>query len=468
MGLIEGLASRLFKGYLEKLETSVRKTIGTEVNAKILDMVQGRPVYPPDNIETYINNGYLFNPIVYSIVSFIAQKAGSIPWGVYEVKDEKSLNLYKSATKWDFNSKIVRTKALVALPDHDLNELFVRPNELQGWADYFEQVVGFKLVTGDSYIHAIGPTAGVNKGAVREMWSLPPQIIKPVAGSKSKPVIGYKYLNEEELIPPEEIIHLKYWTPEYYNGAFLYGLSPIRAAKRVMTKSNASFDSMTSSFQNMGAVGILSPEGQSTDMLTEEQIEMLEQRYRRKTGPKNRGVPLFSEAPLKWQQIGMSPADLSIIESDKMDLRTICNIYHVPSELFNDASNKTYSNTKEAGSAVYTNAVLPQLNQFRDAFNQFIDRRQPGNNIYIDYDASMISELQDDIGMIANALQTVWYLTPNEKRDMLNFPADENNPMMEDYWVPMGLSPMSSDTLNDQALEEVEKRLQINDYRPQI
>ena len=80
MGLIEGLAGRLFKGYLTKLEQDVRRSIGTEVNARILETVRNRPVYPPDNVESYINNGYLFNPIVYSIISFIAQKAGSIPW----------------------------------------------------------------------------------------------------------------------------------------------------------------------------------------------------------------------------------------------------------------------------------------------------------------------------------------------------------------------------------------------------
>lgn len=388
MGLIDGLANRLFKGYLLKLENDLRKSIGTEVYGKILETVQNRAVYPPDNVETYINDGYLYNPIVYSIVSFIAQKAGAIPWGVYEVKNDKALHLYKSATRYDYNSKAIRTKALVALPDHELNSLFLKPNILQGWADFFEQVVGFKLVTGNSYLHCIGPTAGINKGLVKELWGIPSQIIKPVAGNAMEPVKGYKYLTSERTIPTEQIIHLKYWTPEYYNGAFLIGLSPIRAGKRVVTKSNASFDSSVASFQNQGAFGIISGGGEPE--LTEAQAEMIERRLQKKIGgPNNRGKNIVTSANLTWQQMGMSPVDLNIIESDRIDLRTLCNIYHVPSELFNDAANKTYSNTKEAGSAVYTNAILPQCNQFRDAFNQFIYQRYQGK-IYVEDRKSVV------------------------------------------------------------------------------
>jgi HK97 family phage portal protein len=242
---------------------------------------------------------------------------------------------------------------------------------------------------------------------------------------------------------------LKYWTPEYTGGTFLYGLSPIRAGRRVVTKSNASYDTMVSAFQNQGAQGMITGEANAGEQsLTPEQAEMLKQRYQREySGPKNKGKPIITSAALKWQQMGMSPADLAIIESDKMDLRTICNIFHVPSELFNDASNKTYSNTKEAGSAIYTNAVIPALTAFRDAINQFI-RSKYQEKIYIDFDTSMISELQDDLTLMTAALSGAWWLTPNERRSMMSFDEVEN-PMMDDYWTPSGLMPMSGSQVTD-------------------
>ena len=452
MGLIEALGRRLFKSYI----TDLRRSIGSEVISEMLKMVRGRAIYPPDNVETYIDKGYLFNPVVYSIVSFIAQKAGAIPWGVYEVKNDKALHSYKSANSYNLNTKIIKTKALVALPDHELNAIFMKPNILQGWAEFIEQVVGFKLVTGNSYIHMIGPTAGLNKGSIREMWNIPSQIIRPVAGDRMEPVRGYKYLDSNEIISPESMIHLKYWTPEYFNGQNLVGLSPLRASLRLITKSNSSFDSSVGALQNQGAFGIISAE-KDTD-LTEEQADMIESRLMEKVGgPANRGKNIVTSATLKWQQMGMSPVDLNIIESDRMDLRALCNVYHVPSELFNDTANKTYSNTKEAGSAVYTNAVLPALNQFRDALNQYISGKYPG--LYCDYDASMISELQDDLQLMTTALAGAWWLTPEERRDIMNFPADDTNPLLKDYWIPAGLVPMSASTVTDQQLEEEEKKL---------
>lgn len=467
MGLLQRVTQLVFKEQLTKMLRDIEQSRGSEFYGALLRNVQNQPVYMPDNVETYVNEGYLFNPSVYSVVSFISQKAGAIPWGVYEVKNDKALQLYKS-TSGDlplFRKNIIKTKALIELPDHELNEILRTPNILQGWADFMEQVVGFKLVTGNSYIHAIGPTGGANAGKIKELWTLPSQMVTIVAGNYAQPVSHYEVKGDRSLkIPAEQIMHLKYWTPQYVQGRFLYGISPIQAGRRVVTKSNSSYDAMVSSFQHMGPPGILSPES-GTEGLTEAQQDMMERRLEKKTGSKRAGRPLIFSAPVKWQQIGMSPADLAIIESDKMDLRAICNLYHVPSELFNDAGNKTYSNTKEAGSAVYTNAVIPALTQFRDAFNLYIKNRYEGR-LFIDFDLSAISELQEDMSMQSNALAPAWWLTLNEKREVMGFPIDEVNPLANEYFIPTGQTPMSEtpeaeEEINDATLEEVEKMLKL-------
>lgn len=453
MGLIEALGRRLFKSYI----TDLRRSIGSEVISEMLKMVRGRAIYPPDNVETYIDKGYLFNPVVYSIVSFIAQKAGAIPWGVYEVKNDKALQLYKSANTYNLATKMVRTKALIALPNHDLNELFIRPNSIQGWSDFFEQYVGFKKITGNSYVHLIGPEAGNNAGTIREMWGIPSQIIRPVAGDRYQPIRGYKYLSSDDLIPPDQILHSRYWTPEYYNGQNLVGLSPLRASLRLITKSNASFDSSVGALQNQGAFGIIS--ATKDTQLTEEQADMIERKLMKKVGgPDNRGKNIVTSADLKWQQMGMSPVDLNIIESDMMDIRMLCNVFHMAPELFGDSANKTYNNVKEARGAAYTDAILPDCNAFRDALNMRIMGKYEGK-IYVDYDASMISELQEDLQMMTTALSGAWWITPNERRDIMNFATDDKNPQLDDYWVPGGLMPMSASTVTDAQLEEEEKKL---------
>lgn len=465
MGLLSRVTQLVFKEQLHKLLRDISESRGSEFYDALLRNVRNQPVYMADNIEAYVNDGYLFNPTVYAVVSFICQKAGSIPWGVYEVKDDKALQLYKSASPDlpQFRKNIIRTKALVELPDHELNELLRTPNILQGWAEFMEQVVGFKLITGNSYIHAITPTGGLNKGKVKELWTLPSQMVSIVAGNAMQPVDHYEIIGDRTLrIETQNVIHMKYWTPKYVNGQFLYGVSPIQAGRRVVSKSNASYDAMVSSFQHIGPPGILSPETGSEEF-TEEQQEMLEKRLEKKTGSKRAGRPLISSVPIRWQQVGMSPKDLQAIESDKMDLRAICNLYHVPSELFNDSSNKTYSNMKEAGSAVYTNAVIPALVQFRDAFNLYIKNRYEGR-LFVDFDTSAISELQEDMEMQTRALGPAWWLTLNERREVMGFPIDEVNPLANEYFVPMGNSPLTSqaeEEITDATLEEAEKMLKL-------
>jgi HK97 family phage portal protein len=464
------LLTYIFQKQITQLVNETLKSQGSEFYSKMLENVKNQPVYMPDDLESYVKTAFLFNPIVYSIITFITQKAGTIPWAVYEVKNEKALNLYKSASHnlpyW--KKEAVKVKALESLPNHDLNQLFITPNPLQSWSELTEQEIGFKLITGNSYTHCIGPEGGANAGRIQEMWNLPSQLVVIVTGDQITPVLRYEMRGYSDVkIPPEQIIHVKNWTPSYVNGQFLYGVSPIQAARRVITRSNSSYDASVASFQNMGAYGMITGDAKSDEQsLTPEQLEEIKRQYKKKTGPKNAGQSLITSAGLKWQQMGMSPVDMNVIESDKMDLRTLCMIFHVPSELFGDAATKTYSNTKEAGSAVYTNAVIPALTQKRDAINKMVKSRYK-ENIYVDFDVSMISELQDDITILTTALANAWYLTPNEKRDMLSFGMDESNDVMNDYFIPAGLTPLSAYTepaVTDAAIEEAAKQLNLTDY----
>lgn len=470
MGVLSKLTEALFgdkiRELTEKQLAGQVQVYGDDMIGAILRMVGGGNIaYMPDNVESYIKDGYLFNPVTYSIVSYIAQKAANVPFGVYEVKDEKALRMYKSAGP-DFSIAKMKMykKALIEVPDHEFNEIFIRPNPLQGWAEFIEQVVGFKLVTGNSFIHAVGPDNGINSGKITELWQLPTQLIEIVAGDQYEPVREYRMKADRSVvIPPEEMIHLKYWTPEYIGASFLWGLSPIRAARRVISRSNASYDSSLASFQNMGALGFVSSDAGPNDPgLTPEVASEIERRLAEKTGPKNRGKHLVTSANLKWQQIGMSPVDLAILESDKLDLRSQCNIFHVPSELFGDSENKTYSNTKEAGKAIYNNAVLPALNQFRDAVNKHLNRVY-GDRFYIDYDATMLPEMQQDINAMTTALQGAWWLTPNERRELMVWPRDTSEPLMDAYMVPMGLLPLTGYMPSDEELDALKSKYKLND-----
>jgi HK97 family phage portal protein len=473
------LVSWLFKKELYKLQQDiVRGNVGSDFYKALLTYIQNIPIYMGDNVEAYVKEGYLFNPTVYSIISFIAMKAAAIPWNVYEVKNEKALKLYKSASPdiEFYKKQIVKRKALTELPNHELNKLLISPNALQSWTELIEQTVGFKLVTGDAYLHCIGPENGNNAGKIQELWSLVSQITKIIAGDKMNPIKEYGMIGDESVhIPPEQIIHLKYWTPEYQSGAFLHGLSPIRAARRVVTRSNAGFDSMVASFQNAGIRGILTGDARTDDQgLTDEQAEAVQKKLEKMSGPRNTGKTPVTSAALRWQQMGMSPVDLAITASEINDLRSLCNVFHLASELFGDPDNKTFANAKEAGTAAYTNAIIPALNPIRDGLNKKIKERY-SENIYLDYDTSMISELQDDLQKISVAVKDSWWITPNERRSLMSFDEDSDDPRMDQYWMPSGVVPIDiaeqgpafttpTPAIDQVALDQAAKMLGLKDY----
>src|SRR5699024_653100 len=130
----------------------------------------------------------------------------------------------------------------------------------------------------------------------------------------------------------------------------------IQAARGIVTQSNDTYKANSRALQNMGAEGMLSNEDE-TD-LTDQQISQLQKDLKaRGAGPENFKKILVNTAKWRWVRFGISPVDLNIIESMKMSLRDLCNVYGISSELLNDPDNKTNSNKKESRRALYYERV---------------------------------------------------------------------------------------------------------------
>ena len=97
---------------------------------------------------------------------------------------------------------------------------------------------------------------------------------------------------------------------------------------------------------------------------------------------------------------------------------------------------------KEAKKAMYQNAVIPELIKIRDELNRWLVP-QFGANLYLDFDFTMISEMQEEVDKLVSQLSSAWWITPNEKRDAMNYGKDEVNAYMNDYFIPTSLAPQN-------------------------
>ena len=92
-----GIIDRFVDGYLKRKGLNpypVTQPKIQGVNSAILQQY---------GADSYVSEGYLSNSDVYAIVSFLARKAASIPWYVYQMKPgekaQTALNQYKQLSK---------------------------------------------------------------------------------------------------------------------------------------------------------------------------------------------------------------------------------------------------------------------------------------------------------------------------------------------------------------------------------
>jgi phage portal protein BeeE len=99
---------------------------------------------------------------------------------------------------------------------------------------------------------------------------------------------------------------------------------------------------------------------------------------------------------------------------------------------------------KEAKKALYQNAVIPELIKIRDELNRWLAPKYgKGDEYFIDFDFTAISEMQEEVDKLVAQLANAWWVTPNEKRDAMNYAIDSENPFMDDYFIPANLMPQN-------------------------
>ena len=427
----------------------------TNFNKIIYNYLGQSIVWNPEKDETYINKGYMFNSTVYSIVNLIAKTASSIPFQIYEIKNQNELKKYKAMTSGLMNGNILhksllqRKHALAELDNTDLHKLLERPNPAQSYSSWIQEIIAFGKLTGNRYIYGIKPESGPNQSKWQELYVLPSQSVEINSNGIFEPVSGYSLdYSGEYKIEADDICHIKDFNPHYDGtGSHLYGMSPLKAGLRSLDTNNAAVTTGVKYLQNQTSRGVLmSDEGD----LNEVQAKQLKDKFRQQyQGADNAGDIIITPKKLSWVNFGLNAADVSLIEQYNASIKDLCNIYSVPVQLLNNTDTSTYNNMVEAKKTLYQNAVIPELNKIKDELNRWLVPSF-GENLYLDFDYSNIAELQEEMDSVVKQMGSAWWTTPNEKRQAMNFGVDEENEEMNDYYIPANLMPMKNDIIEEE------------------
>lgn len=355
-------------------------------------MTPGQAAWSNRNYKSFAEEGYQKNVVAYRSIARVSEAVASVRWNVWRGEAE--------------------------LTDHPLIELLERPNPMQSGAEFFQAVTGFLMIAGNSYIERVRVGSDI-----RELYPLRPDRMK-VIPSNSGFAQAYQFCGANSKtvkwdVDPKtlqsDILHLKTFNPT----DDWYGLAPIEAGAFAIDQHNESMQWMQALLQNSarpsGALATKDDKELSDEAFVRLKAQ-IEQQY---SGAKNAGRPMLLEGGLSWQQMGLSPTDVGIIDAKYSASRDVCLAFGVPPQLLGIPGDNTYANYAEARLAFWEDTILPLISRIAGDLNGWL------SSLYGDIE---IRPDLDHVPAIVDKRKTLWEmadkstdLTINERRELKGF-----------------------------------------------
>ena len=379
----------------------------------------GRPVSTPINYENLAKIGYGKSAIVYTCINKIAGPTRAFRWVIY---DKSNPSKPKELDK------------------HPLLDLWHKPNPMMTTADFFESMLSFLLVAGNSYVEA-------NRGAMGalplELWTPRPDKMRVVPNAQGYPA---KYEFTANGIVREwpvdivkmssDILHWKTFNPKND----WYGMAPLEAAMLAVDQNIAGQEWNLALLQNSatpsGVLQVKISDANPRGEITDEQYRRMRADYEANyQGTRNTGKPMIIEGGLTWTQMSHSPRDVDYSKGRELSATDICLVFGVPPELVG-MGQKTFNNFREARLALFEETIMPLADAAIQGINRWLAPAFQGENseqqLCLDYDKDSIDILVWKREQKFTSLATVNFLTQNEKREAIGYEPDAD---WEDVYV---------------------------------
>jgi len=328
-----------------------------------------------------LKHGYIENPHGRTVNDYIAGKLSQIKPIVYIESDGGELEEVDE--------------------DDELSMLMKNPNENQTGVDFAHEAHSQYNILGNNFLYGLEPS-GFN--VFTKLYNMPAQQTAIVSGGWREPVKAYflEIDGEQRAIEARFVAHRKQYNPLVEDSIKdMYGLSKMVSLVKTINRSNSAYDAGIAAFANGTPAGILSPETPNGRALTDTEVRMMEKAMKKRFGGgKNHGKIMRSSVGMKWTAMGLSPAELDLLNSNQFDLRDFCRVYGFSSVLVSDTSQSKHDIFTQAQREFWENVGIPQLNDYFWCLNKFVAqpyRDATGRNYKIWYDLKDIPALQESL-----------------------------------------------------------------------
>jgi len=339
-----------------------------------------------------ITQAYERNPAFYAAVNIIAQTVAEIP--IY--------------VEYQENGKTKTTSK------HPMINMLSRNSTRE---ELIERLVKYFIVTGDCYAQIVKSNDKRPLGLI----VVPSQYMENIEGDFRKPIIGYKYIEKNEvLFKEEEIIHFYNPSLERYFESF----SAANVLSEYIDLNNASV-TWNKNIANGGGIPPLVAKGEG---LTAEQAEKLRDSWQQQSGANNSHRLKIMSENLTLEKMSMTPHDAEWGNAILQAMRVIFMTLNVSSSLMNDAGNKTYNNVHDSRKALYQECAIPLARKLYSVMNRKLSGMYKDNPMIV-ADTDNIDVIQEDKKLQATRLVSLvkeGLMTQNEARIELRLPVSQD------------------------------------------
>lgn len=425
-----------------------------------------REIIPDIDAQRAISEGFDANAAVFSIVNDDADKFASIPRYVYDAKK------YNKGSRLNYKIKAKKDSIL----NNDLSKLLERPNPWQGQAAFLKTIRSYYKICGEAFIWLNrGDVKDLDDRAIEllpilEMYVLPSHWINIVPDPANLWGVEGYILNVGgslggQKVPyhKAEIVHWRginlQWDASLRS--HLRGMPALKPGAATLQQNNEATRGATRMYSNDGSKAILY--GKNIADITAAQETQLREVVDRKVNNndvKGAVATLFGIGELGVVDLSKSSIDLELLKGKADSWKELCALLGVPYEFYN--TETTFANKEQAQKGWVTNKIIPACKEFDDELNRKLLRAfKLEDRAIIASDASELPELQEDIAQMVTGLAAAWWLTPNQRLEMMG---QENNsdPMFDEPWIPSGLTPLSQN--QGDGFDALAGELGLSDY----
>ncbi len=285
-----------------------------------------------------------------------------------------------------------------------------------------ETLTAHLLLHGNGYVQVIKDASG----KPIELFALRPDRVRIIADEQGWPCAAdYTVANHQCRMPFEDedgwpnLIQIKAMHPLEDH----YGASALAAAQQAVRIHNAASVWNRSLLDNAARPsGALVYDPADGATLTPDQFDRLKSELNCAfAGSFNAGRPMLLDGGLKWQSMAYSPADMDFASLKSTAAREVALAFGVPPMLLGLPGDNTYSNYREANKALWRLTLLPLANKLFGAIAEGLAPWFPDAGLTIDLDR--VPALSEDREKLWKQVSDADFLTGEEKRQMLGFPA---------------------------------------------